>query len=88
MNRNKTFSIPGLILTVAAGVLPWVAVFFAPVLPVILVCAVCTVLAAAALLVTIIGGKHRNQELSDRIVQMQSVLYTDEMLFDTAEDVL
>ncbi len=86
MNRNKTFSIPGLILTVAAGVLPWVAVFFAPVLPVIIVCAVCTVLAAAALLVTIIGGKRRNQELSDRIVQLQSVLEVEETAFDTAED--
>ncbi len=86
MNRNKTFSIPGLVLTAAAGVLPWGTVIFAPVAPVMAVCAVCTVLAVLAIVLGMRDSKRRNRALEEHILQLQSVLETDEQVFDTAED--
>ena len=85
MNRNKTFSIPGLVLTAAAGVLPWIAVIFAPEGPVMAVCAIGTVLAALAILLSMKDGQRRNQALEEQILRLQSILETEELLFDTAE---
>lgn len=86
MNRNKTFSIAGLVLTAAAGVLPWVAVIFAPVWPVIAVCAVVTILAVLAIVLSINDSQRRNVALEQQILQLQSVLETEDLLFGTAEE--
>ncbi|MBQ9083138.1 MAG: sensor histidine kinase [Clostridia bacterium] len=86
MNRNKTFSISGLVLAAVAGVLPWVAVIFAPVWPVMVVCAVCTVLAVLSIVRSVSDCKCRNRALEEQILRLQSVLETEEETFDTAED--
>jgi signal transduction histidine kinase len=86
MNRNKTFSISGVILTAAAGVLPWLTVIFAPVWPVMAVCAVGTVLAALSIVLGLHDHTKRNRALEAQILQLQSVLETDEQGFATAEE--
>lgn len=67
MNRNRTFSIPGLVFTILAAVLPWSIVFFAPMLPVIVLCAACTLLAVLSLVFDITAAVKRNRAMNEQI---------------------
>lgn len=67
MNRSRTVSIPSLIFTILTALLPWGALYFARTLPVLILCAVCTLFAGLSLLFNVLAAKKRNKALIEQV---------------------